>query len=100
MIVRIVRMVFEPDQVAAFEALFAQHKHQIRSVPGCLHLELHRDAANPHVRYTYSHWTDQDALNAYRDSQLFGKVWPKTKALFADKPTAFSLVHQETVNLP
>ncbi|MEL6674121.1 MAG: putative quinol monooxygenase [Bacteroidota bacterium] len=98
MIIRIVRMEFAPEHIPAFETLFASSKTHIRTQPGCLHLEMHQDAHLPHVRYTYSKWTDEAALNAYRNSELFGQVWPKTKALFAGKPMAFSLTHLETVD--
>ncbi|MEM7656586.1 MAG: antibiotic biosynthesis monooxygenase family protein [Bacteroidota bacterium] len=98
MIVRIVRMEFRPEAVAEFHAIFEASKSHIRSFPGCTHLELHQDAQFPNVRWTYSHWEAQDRLDAYRQSELFGQVWPQTKALFAAKPQAFSLVLMETVS--
>ncbi len=97
MIVRIVRMEFQADNLAGFQEIFDQSKQQIRNFPGCLHLELHVDAHHPAVRYTYSHWDSQASLDAYRDSALFASVWPRTKALFAAKPQAFSLQRLETV---
>ncbi|MEO0468799.1 MAG: antibiotic biosynthesis monooxygenase family protein [Bacteroidota bacterium] len=98
MIIRIVRMQFQADQLSAFQAIFDQSKASIRRFPGCLHLELHADQHDPSVRYTYSHWTSEEALNAYRKSDLFGAVWPKTKALFAGKPFAYSLIRLESVS--
>lgn len=98
MLVRIVRMTFQADRLSDFDTLFQTHKQLIRSFPGCLHLELHQDANDPHVRYTYSHWENQAALDAYRHSELFGKIWPDTKALFSGRPQAFSLVSMETVS--
>lgn len=97
MIIRIVRMEFLSDQLDAFQAIFDESKQAIRSFPGCMHLELHRDINRGHVRYTYSHWQDQAALDAYRHSELFAQVWPRTKALFAARPQAFSLVEMERV---
>jgi quinol monooxygenase YgiN len=97
MIVRIVRMTFRPEALDAFQAIFDGSKAAIRAVPGCQHLALHGDASDPAVRYTYSHWDDQAALDAYRSSPLFGQVWPRTKALFAAKPQAFSLQLMEIV---
>jgi quinol monooxygenase YgiN len=99
MLVRIVRMTFRPEEVASFLQIFEQSKQLIRSFEGCRHLELHRDADNPAVYYTYSHWLSETHLNAYRDSELFGKTWRATKALFADKPMAFSLERQQLVEL-
>ena len=97
MILRIVRMEFRPEALAEFHVIFDQSKQAILCFDGCLHLELHQDPQNPQVRYTYSHWESEIALNAYRDSTLFASVWPKTKALFAARPQAFSLVQMEVV---
>ena len=33
---------------------------------------------------------NEEALNAYRHSELFRSTWAKTKVLFAEKPIAFS----------
>lgn len=96
-LIRIVRMEFQADRLDEFDQLFDLNKQQIRAVKGCLSLELHRDLSASNVRYTYSTWTSEAALNAYRKSELFGQVWPRTKALFADKPQAFSLVKMEVV---
>jgi len=97
MITRIVRMEFQTDKVEEFLNMFAEIKSQIRHFPGVHHLELHRDLNQENVYYTYSHWTDEAALNAYRHSELFGSVWPRTKAMFAAPPQAFSLLKQVTV---
>ena len=40
------------------------------------------DPADLSIRATLSRWESEDALNAYRRSELFGVVWPSTKALF------------------
>ena len=98
MILRIVRMDFRPESLADFHQLFDQHKSAIRQVKGCTHLELHSDPLISTVRYTYSHWTSLADLDAYRKSDLFGIVWPKTKRLFAHPPQAFSLQRLETIS--
>ena len=98
MIVRMVRMEFRPETLAEFQRIFEESKIYIRQFPGCLHLELHQDAQFPHVRWTYSHWESQSDLDAYRKSELFASVWPRTKALFGGKPQAFSLLRMETVS--
>jgi heme oxygenase (mycobilin-producing) len=97
MITRIVRMEFEPGKVDEFLTLFNATKSRIRHFPGVLHLELHRDAEKQNVFYTYSIWEGPDALEAYRVSDLFQSVWSRTKALFAGKPQAFSLVREMIV---
>ncbi|MEM6646614.1 MAG: antibiotic biosynthesis monooxygenase family protein [Bacteroidota bacterium] len=87
---RIVRMTFRPDAVEAFVHLFETAAPHIRAFPGCHHLELWRDAEDATVFTTFSHWTDADALNAYRHSDLFRTTWAKTKPLFAAKPETWS----------
>lgn len=91
MIIRIVKMEFRPDEVDAFVALFEQHRCAIRSFPGCEKLELLQDRDQPSVFMTYSHWKNAESLENYRTSEVFSHIWPKTKALFASSPQAWSL---------
>lgn len=98
MIVRIVRMEFDPEKVETFLAHFNAYKSQIRNFPGVDHLELHRDANLENVFYTYSHWESEAYLEAYRLSDLFSKVWAETKILFSGKPQAFSLIQEMIVD--
>ena len=98
MLIRIVKMTFEPSEVDNFLELFDQVKDKIRLSDGCEHLELMKDLNNPNSFSTYSHWRDEDALNAYRNSHLFDQVWAETKAKFSEKPIAFSLENYITVN--
>jgi quinol monooxygenase YgiN len=90
-------MTFQPEKVADFLAVFNESKQKIRAMPGCHRLELLRDLELPHVFMTYSYWEDADALNHYRNSELFKTTWAKTKLLFADKPTAFSVERLQTL---
>lgn len=92
MLLRVVRMTFEPARVADFLTIFRESEHLIRQQPGNRHLELWQDADAPHVYCTYSHWETAAHLEAYRKSALFGQVWPATKRLFAAPPVAFSSV--------
>ncbi|MFD3003600.1 putative quinol monooxygenase [Pontibacter toksunensis] len=92
MIVRIVRMTFKPENTEAFLDIFRSSKEKIRAFEGCNHVELLQDVKNPNVYSTYSLWVSEEHLNKYRDSHLFGQVWPATKALFAEKPQAWSHV--------
>ncbi len=91
MLIRVVRMTFRPDGVAPFLDLFAASRPLIRAFPGCRHLELWRDADQPEVFCTYSHWESEAALEAYRQSELFRSTWARTKPLFAAKAQAFSV---------
>lgn len=91
MILRIVRMEFEPEKLNTFLDVFHESMEQIRNFPGCQRLELHRDAHDHHVLFTVSEWTDEAALEQYRLSPLFSATWARTKVLFQGKPMAFSL---------
>lgn len=98
MIDRIVQMTFRPEAVEDFLKLFETHKQSIRNQPGCQLLRLVQDVNDPRIFFTYSRWLDETHLNAYRHSETFGMVWPATKALFDDKPRAWTVkVHH---NLP
>lgn len=90
MIIRIVRMTFEPSKVDDFLDLFSAYKNDIRNFHGCTHLELHRDVKNPNIFATYSYWEKAEHLENYRKSDLFEKVWRNTKAMFSEKARAFS----------
>ena len=92
MIVRIVKMVFEPEHVAGFTQLFEERKERIRNFEGCTHLELWKESGKENVYFTYSHWINEQALNHYRFSEFFKETWGLTKALFAQKAEAWSVI--------
>jgi len=92
MIVRIVKMTFKIEHKQDFEQIFEDSKSLIRNFPGCQHVELLQHAEDPRMYFTYSHWDDLNALENYRKSDLFAGVWKRTKALFAEKAEAHSLV--------
>ena len=91
MITRIVRMEFRPEHVDDYLAQFDTVKYLIRSFPGVQHLELHRDAGQSNVFYTYSKWDGEEDLEDYRQSELFKGAWSQVKVWFLGKPQAFSL---------
>ncbi|MBC8153835.1 MAG: antibiotic biosynthesis monooxygenase [Bacteroidetes bacterium] len=97
MLIRIVRMTFQADKLPDFHVLFNQSKHHIRAFPGNHHLELLSDPDHPNVRMTYSLWESADALDAYRQSDLFRTTWAATKLLFAERAVAFSAEKLEDV---
>jgi quinol monooxygenase YgiN len=92
MLIRIVRMHFTEAGVDEFLAIFNANKKSIRNFPGCTHLELLKDAGDPNVFTTLSHWADEASLEMYRKSELFSKVWGSVKTLFAERTQAFSLL--------
>ena len=90
MLIRIVRMTFQPEKTGEFLEIFRNSKDRIRGFEGCHHVELLQDLNHPNVYSTYSLWDSEEALNHYRQSELFGSVWKPTKALFAEPAQAFS----------
>ena len=91
MFTRIVKMEFKEEEITAFLNNFEQVKTSIRNFKGCQFLELYRDKNNPTIFFTYSKWTDEQDLENYRKSELFGGVWKKTKPMFNKKAEAWSV---------
>ena len=92
MIVRIVQMTFRPEETNNFTALFEERKAKIRAFAGCTHLELWQDPKQPNIFFTYSNWETEQHLDHYRFSEFFKDTWGRTKAMFAAKPQAWSVV--------
>ena len=92
MLIRIVRMTFDPSKVDQFKPLFEEVRPKIQNFPGCKHVELCADASDASVFYTFSKWDSEEALEAYRKSDFFDDTWARTKVLFAGKPEAYSLI--------
>ena len=84
-------MSFKPEKIEDFKSIFKTNWQHIKGFEGCSHVELLQDENNPSIFFTYSLWQSENHLNAYRDSELFGRVWGATKILFNDKPQAWSV---------
>ncbi len=97
MIIRIVKMEFEEHLIKEFLQIFAASREKIKSFPGCTHLQLLQAEADRCVFFTYSHWDGEDALDIYRNSDLFRTVWRNTRKLFRKAPKAWSLTDQTEV---
>jgi len=91
MFIRIVKLSFHEEHLPAFFDNFNEIKDQIRNFPGNTFLELYQDKQNPSIIFTYSIWENESDLENYRHSELFKSVWSFTKALFNDKPQAWSV---------
>jgi len=89
MLVRIVRMSVNEGDVTLFLSLFHDSCDQIRAVSGCNHLELWQNIDEPGEMTTYSLWDSTEALEAYRESDLFRITWKKARLLF-DAPALAS----------
>jgi len=90
MIRRIVKLTMAAGNADSFKEIFEESRHKIVNMPGCHSVDLLRHSSNENIFFTFSIWDSEDDLNAYRKSVLFGKTWKKTKALFGDKPEAWS----------
>lgn len=91
MIIRIVKMTFDPQKTNEFLENFTAYKTKIKHFPGCMHLELWKHAEEKNIYYTYSYWNSKEELENYRKSDLFAEVWGKTKVHFIAKPEAVSV---------
>lgn len=90
MIIRVVKLHIASDAVEQFIHFFNEHKNDIASFEGCHSLELFRDVMTNEHLITYSIWEDSTALDRYRQSDLFGEIWPKAKKWFKSRPKAHS----------
>ncbi|MCB0478534.1 MAG: antibiotic biosynthesis monooxygenase [Crocinitomicaceae bacterium] len=95
MITRIVKMTFKEEHINDFLNYFPEIVDRIRNQEGCNHVDLLHDVSDPRIFFTYSKWDSEKHLNAYRDSELFGQVWPKVKKWFDAKPEAWSVLSVE-----
>ena len=97
-LIRIVRLTLAPEKVNDFMEMFNAIRSKIRLTEGCKHLALLQDATFPNILTTYSIWTDESALNAYRSSNLFKNTWRETRTMFAAPPAAFSSFQLQVVD--
>ncbi len=97
MLVRIVKMGFYKQNIEVFLQNFEATKTRIRAFEGCDFLELYRDKKDPSIFFTYSFWDSEEALETYRQSELFNTVWSKVKRLFSIRPEAWSVDKMETL---
>jgi quinol monooxygenase YgiN len=91
MITRVVKLSFKPENIQAFQAIFAETKQQIEQFKGCIGVKGFQDSKQPELFFTISQWESEMDLNAYRNSAFFESVWSRTKALFNDKPAAWTI---------
>ena len=92
MIKRIVKLTFRKNEIEAFEKIFEESKNKIKAREGCLHVELLQSADSPNIFFTFSLWENEKALDNYRHSELFITTWAKTKVLFSEKATAWTVL--------
>ncbi|MEX2595753.1 MAG: antibiotic biosynthesis monooxygenase family protein [Salibacteraceae bacterium] len=89
--IRIVKMNFYADKVTEFLPVFEAAKPKIEAFEGCHNVTLVQDQNDPSLLMTISEWDDPEALERYRNSDLFKATWAKTKTHFSEKPQAWSV---------
>jgi len=94
MIKRIVKLTIKEEHIPDFFEIFSISKAKILDQPGCRYVEMLQDTKDPRLCFTYSLWDSQSDLDNYRQSDLFGSIWPRTKNLFDGMPEAWSLQTQ------
>lgn len=90
MLIRIVQLSIRREYVDPFLSVFAEAAPHIRALPGCSRLELWQQPGIRGGFATYSHWQNEEALEAYRSSKLFKSNWATIKPMFSAKPRAYS----------
>lgn len=91
MITRIVKLTFQEERIHDFLAFFDTINTRVSTYPNCYGMRLLQDIHHPNIVFTYSNWRDENALNHYRDSELFGDVWKTIKPWFGAKAEAWSV---------
>jgi heme-degrading monooxygenase HmoA len=91
MITRFVKLTFKEDKIEDFIKIWNESRNKIAAFYGCNFVEMHQARVPDNVCFTHSVWESEEALNAYRHSELFQNTWAKTKVLFNDRPEAWSL---------
>jgi autoinducer 2-degrading protein len=98
MIVRIVKLTFDPLKTGEFLEYFEQVKRDIRTFPGCSKLELLEETTGNGVFFTYSYWNSESDLGKYLNSQMFKTTWSRVKPLFSAPAAAWSLRKLQEIN--
>lgn len=90
MITRIVKLTIDNKHIVDFRQIFKENHSGISSFEGCKEVKLVFDVNNPNIHFTLSIWENIDAIEKYRQSELFKGIWATVKPWFADKPQAWS----------
>lgn len=83
-------MHFALENLPAFFEVFERSRNKIQAFPGCISLDLLQSPTDPCMLTTLSRWTNDEALQSYRNSELFKQTWAATKLLFDAPPRANS----------
>lgn len=94
MLVRVVKMHFSVNFIEDFKVIFNTAKSKIASFEGCNNVKLLQHETIPEIFFTISNWENAQALENYRNSDLFKNTWAKVKPNFINKAEAWSLVEE------
>jgi len=90
-ITRIVKLTFKPEHISDFETFYATIRDKVASQPGCNGVTFLKEQNNTGVFFTYSNWNSEEDLNTYRNTPVFGQIWPTIKVWFGAKAEAWTL---------
>jgi quinol monooxygenase YgiN len=91
MLIRIVKLTFQPGKTEEFKRLFNDERKTIAAFDGCHKVELWEDTGSENIFFTCSEWRDAAALENYRQSEFFKSTWARAKSFFAEKAEAWSV---------
>ena len=91
MITRFVKLTFKQEHIHEFISIWHESRDKIADFEGCHFVEMHQARSPDNVCFTHSLWDSEEALNAYRHSELFAMTWARTKILFDGRPEAWTL---------
>lgn len=90
MITRIVKLSIADEHIEDFRSTFRESHERIFGFPGCEEVRLVFDVNQPNVHFTISSWQSTDAIENYRQSEIFQGIWSTVKPWFNAKPEAWS----------
>jgi quinol monooxygenase YgiN len=90
-ITRIVKLTFKPEHISDFETFYATIRDKVAAQPGCNGVTFLKEQENTGVFFTYSKWNSVNDLNNYRNTPVFGQIWPTIKVWFSAKAEAWTL---------
>lgn len=88
---RIVKLTFQEDKTQEFVQIYEDRKQFISQFEGCRSVELLRCKNPDNIFFTYSHWESEQALENYRQSDLFKETWSLVKPLFGGRAEAWTV---------
>ena len=92
-LVRYVELHILADKLDEARRLLKFQAPLVRNFDGCVHLEINEAMDEIGVFSTYSYWIDAEALDRYRQSEVFRKFWNRMKPMFQAKAQARSFMH-------